>query len=113
MAPQFTEAVTQALEEAFQYAQTHRHVELNENHLLRALLLDGQGYFASILSSVGLAGTLLLNQIETALGSVPTYSGEPSPPQISVGLQHKIQEAEKFAKAFHDTYISSDHLLLA
>ncbi|MGB7977791.1 MAG: AAA family ATPase [Chlamydiales bacterium] len=113
MAPQFTEAVTQALEEAFQYAQTHRHVELNENHLLRALLLDGQGYFASILSSVGLDGTLLLNQIETALGSVPTYSGEPSPPQISVGLQHKIQEAEKFAKAFHDTYISSDHLLLA
>lgn len=113
MAPQFTEAVTQAIEEAFQYAQSNRHVEVSENHLLRALLLDGQGYFSSIISSVGLDPSLLLNQVETAIEALPTYSGEPSPPQVSIGLQHKIQEAEKFAKNFHDTYISSDHLLLA
>lgn len=113
MAPQFTEAVTQAIEEAFQYAQGSRHVEVTENHLLRALLLDSEGYFASIISAVGLDPSLLLNQVETAIKSLPVYSGEPNPPQVNMGLQHKIQEAEKFAKAFHDTYISSDHLFLA
>ena len=113
MAPQFTEAVTQAIEEAFQYAQGSRHVEVTENHLLRALLLDSEGYFASITSAVGLDPSLLLNQVETAIKSLPVYSGEPNPPQVNMGLQHKIQEAEKFAKAFHDTYISSDHLFLA
>jgi ATP-dependent Clp protease ATP-binding subunit ClpB len=113
MAPQFTEAVTQAIEEAFQYAQANRHIEVTENHLLRALLLDPQGYFSSILYSIALDPSLLLNQTETAIRALPVYSGDPSPPQIAIGLQHKIQEAEKFAKAFHDTYISSDHLLLA
>ncbi len=113
MAPQFTEAVTKALEEAFQYAQATKRLELTENHLLRALLLDSEGYFNSILSSIGLDASLLLNQIETALQTLPVYSGEPNPPQIALGLQQKIQEAEKFAKKFNDTYISSDHLLLA
>ncbi len=113
MAPQFTEAVTQSFEEAFQYAQGKKHVEVSENHLLRALLLDSQGYFASICSAVGLDPNLLLNQIDAALDSLPTYSGEASTPQIAVGLQHKVQEAEKFAKNFKDTYISSDHLFLA
>ncbi|MBU6382845.1 MAG: AAA family ATPase [Verrucomicrobia bacterium] len=113
MSPQFTEAVTQAFEEAFQYAQAKKHVEVSENHLLRALLLDSQGYFNSIISAVGLDPTLLLNQVESALATLPTYSGEPSAPQISVGLQHKVQEAGQFAKSWKDTYISSDHLFLA
>ena len=113
MAPQFTEAVTQAVEEAFQYAQSKSHVEVTENHLLRALLLDGQGYFSSIITAVGLDPSLLLNQVESALSSLPTYSGAPSAPSVAVGLQHKIQEAEKFAKSFNDTYVSSDHLFLS
>ncbi len=113
MAPQFTEAVTAAFEEAFQYAQSRTHVEVSENHLLHALLLDSSGYFSSIISALGLDGTLLLNQVETALESLPTYSGPQQPPQISVGLQHKVQEADQFAKKFKDTYISSDHLFLA
>lgn len=113
MAPQFTEAVTQALEEAFQYAAAKKQVEVTENHLLRALLLDAAGYFVSIVSAVGLDATLLLNQVESALSSLPTYSGKPSTPQISIGLQVKIQEAETFAKEMSDTYISSDHLFLA
>lgn len=113
MTPQFTEAVTQAFEEAFQYAQSRKHIEVSENHLLRALLLDPAGYFASIISIAGLDPTLLLNQVESALTSLPTYSGEPSPPQISVGLQSKVQAADHFAKNWKDTYISSDHLFLA
>ncbi len=113
MAPQFTEALTQAIEEAFQYAQSKSHVEVTENHLLRALLLDPQGYFSSLCSTAGLDASLLLGQIETALAALPTYSGAPSAPQVAVGLQHKIQEAEKIAKSWNDTYISSDHLFLA
>lgn len=112
MAPQFTEAVTQALEEAFQYAQAKSHVEMTENHLLRALLLDPQGYFSSIATAAGLDPSLLLNQIEAALHALPTYTGSPSAPQVAGGLQHKIQEAEKTAKAWNDAYISSDHLFL-
>jgi ATP-dependent Clp protease ATP-binding subunit ClpB len=111
MAPQFTEAVTQAIEEAFQHAQSKTHVEVTENHLLKALLHES--HFASILSAVGLDTSLLLNQLETALNALPTYSGDPSSPQVAIGLQHKIQEAEKIAKSWNDDAISSEHLFMS
>ncbi|MBS0625472.1 MAG: AAA family ATPase [Verrucomicrobia bacterium] len=114
MAPQFTEAVTAAIEEAFQSAQSRNHVEVTENHLLRSLLLDPQGYFATICASAAVDPSLLLNEVETALGHLPSYSGEESKaPQVAIGLQHKIQSAEKIAKSWNDSYISSDHIFLA
>jgi len=113
MAPQFTEAVTAAIEEAFQYAQGKRHTEVGENHLLRSLLIDSEGYFASLCQAAHIDPSLLLTQTETALQTVPSYSGSPQPPQVAMGLQHKIQEAEKIAKSWSDAYISSDHLFLA
>lgn len=113
MTPQFTESVTQAIELALQEAQSRSHVELTDNHLLYALLKEPDGYFASILQALGLADPLLLQQVGTALNTLPTYSGTPKPPQISASLQQKIQEADRIAKSWNDTYISSDHLLLA
>lgn len=113
MPPQFNVAVTEALEEAFQYAQGKRHVEVSENHLLRALLLDAQGYFASICQAMGLDPSLLLHQVETALQNLPIYSEEPQAPQIAAGLQQKISQADRFSKQLKDTYIGSDHFFLA
>jgi ATP-dependent Clp protease ATP-binding subunit ClpB len=114
MGPQFTEAVSQAIEEAFQFAQSKSHVEISENHLLRALLLDPQGYFNSIITTLGLDPSLLFNQVALLLNSLPTYSGAtPAAPHPAAGLQQKIQEAEKWAKSFGDSYISSDHLFLS
>ena len=113
MAPQFTEAVSAAIEESFQSAQNKNNPEVTENHLLRSLLLDPEGYFTSICSSAAVDPSLLLNEIESALSHLPTYTGESKPPQVAVGLQQKILEAEKIAKSWNDTYISSDHLFMA
>lgn len=113
MAPQFTEAVAAALQEAFQHAQTKSHVEVTENHLLRALLLDPSGYFTSICQTLHLDPALLFKQVEVALETAPTYAGTPDAPQINMGLQQKIQDAEKWAKAQGDSYIGSDHLFLS
>jgi ATP-dependent Clp protease ATP-binding subunit ClpA len=90
MAPQFTEAVTAAIQEAFQNAQTHGHTEVGENHLLRALLVDPEGYFSSLCQAAGIDPDALLKQTEKALDSAPTYSGTPQAPQVSAALQHKI-----------------------
>ncbi len=113
MTSQFTEAVTQAIEEAFQYAQANKHVEIGDNHILRALLIESDGYFANICQIAGIDPSLLLNETETALRAQPTYEGAAQPPQISVGIQQKFKEAEKIAKSWGDTYISSDHLFLS
>ncbi len=113
MAPQFTEAVTAAIQEAFQYAQAKGHTEVGENHLLRALLFDPESYFTSLCKAASLDPSLLLKHTESALEPHPTYAGAAQAPQVSLGLQQKIQEAEKIAKNWNDSYISGDHLFLA
>ncbi len=113
MAPQFTEAVTAAIQEAFEYAQGKSHTEVGENHLLRALLLDPESYFTSLCKAASLDPSLLLKQTESALESLPTYVGGVQTPHVSTGLQQKIQEAEKISKSWNDSYISGDHLFLA
>lgn len=113
MTPQFTEAVTRALEEAFQYAQVKSHLEISENHLLRALLLDSEGYFTDICNAIGIEPAPLLKEVEKAIEAAPTYEGSAQAPQVAASLQQKIQAASAIAKKWDDTYISSDHLLLA
>lgn len=113
MTPQFSESVAQALENAFRFAENSHHVEMGDLHLLRELLADRTGYFASICTAVQIDPVLLLKQIETALESVPFYTDSPQPPRVSADLQRKFQEADKIAKKWNDTYISSDHLFLA
>ncbi len=113
MAPQFTEAVTAAIEEAFQAAQAHHNLEVSENHLLRALLADPEGYFASICQAASIDPAKLDQELASAIKHLPTYSSDPKPPQVALSLQQKILDAEKIAKSWNDTYISSDHLFLA
>ncbi|MBI5273108.1 MAG: AAA family ATPase [Chlamydiia bacterium] len=113
MAPQFTDAVTTALEAALRYAEERKHTSVGENHLLRTLLLDPQGYFASLCTAVPIDPALLLKQVEASLAEQPTYTGPSQSPQVAHGLQQKIQAAEKIAAAWKDSYIGSDHLFLA
>ena len=113
MTLQFSESVTQAFEEAFQSAQQKSHIEVSENHLLRALLVAPQSYFASICSTLQIDPQILLKQVEASLEQAPSYAGAAETPRISIELQRKVQEAEKIAKKWGDTYLSSDHLFLA
>ncbi len=113
MAPQFTDAVMEALQKALEFAESRRHTELSENHLLHALFTDEQGYFAMFATSVGLEISPLLKSLEHALSAAAQYTGEPQKPNISLALQKRISEAQEIAKKWQDDYISSDHLLLA
>ena len=113
MAPQFTEAVSAAIEEAFKLAESRQSVEVSENHLLFCLLSDEQGYFASICEAASIDPLRLRSDLEVAIEKLPNYSGEARPPQVAMNLQQRILDAEKIAKSMNDSYISSDHLFLA
>jgi ATP-dependent Clp protease ATP-binding subunit ClpB len=113
MNPQFSDAVTKAFQEALEFSQEQQQVEISENHLLWALLRDQEGYFSSICKSIGFDSVKLYSQTENALKSAPRYSGSPQEPRISTILHSIVQEAEKIAKKWNDTYLSSDHLFLS
>jgi ATP-dependent Clp protease ATP-binding subunit ClpB len=110
MAPQFTESVTKALEEAFQNARAHNHTEVTENHLLLSLFSEPEGYFQSFSKSLGLNPQTIIASLEEHLQRVPSFADSPQAPVVSPSLQNRIQEAQVLSKQWGDSYISSDHL---
>lgn len=113
MNPNFTDNVTEAIQNAFSAAENAHNTEVTENHLLNAFLNDSQGYFSSLLTSLGGNPQDLKKLVEEALKKLPTYSGSPQPPNPSRGLQSLINQAQNIAKEFNDSYVSTDHFLLA
>jgi len=109
----FTESVEKALQQAFQEAEKRHHTEVSENHLLYAFLEDPQGYFYTILSNLPSHPEVLSKEVDAALHKQASYTGSHQQPASSRSLQNRISEAESIAKSWKDSYISSDHFLLA
>ncbi len=113
MSLQFTEAFATALQRAMERATALHHTEIREAHLIWALASDPSGYFTTLCVAAQINTELLLKQIEAALGSVPVYTGGSGTAQATQSLNQVLQEAEKIAKKWGDSYVSSDHFFLA
>ncbi|MCF7852219.1 MAG: AAA family ATPase [Simkaniaceae bacterium] len=108
----FSDSIAHALQGAIQVAKESNHTEMTESHFLAALLDEKEGYFNTILEELGLDLTSLSREVNQVLNRCPTFV-EKAEPQISRGLHSILFEAERFAKEWKDTYISSDHILAA
>lgn len=114
MPQNFTDAVTSALQSAFQEAQKRNNTEVTENHLLWAFLQDPDGYFFNILSGLNTSPEKLIEEVITNLDRLPTLVGEQNlSPAASRSLQSRIADAQSIAQKWNDSYVSSDHFLLS
>lgn len=114
MAQNFTDSVTDALQEAFRDAQERNNTEVTENHLLSAFLQKPEDYFSSILSNLSAKPETLLSAVQKEINRLPTFSSpSDSPPHASRNLAQRIAEAEKLAKEWNDAYVSADHFLVS
>ncbi len=109
MSYNFTDAVTQALQDAIQNAETAKQTEVAENNLLLSFLEQDDGYFPMILKSLNLPIEDLVKKTELAITTLPTFSGDSQQPTHGRSFQNRIQEAAALAKSWNDSYISSDH----
>jgi ATP-dependent Clp protease ATP-binding subunit ClpB len=114
MPQNFTDSVSEALQEAFRDAQERKNTEVTENHLLSAFLSKPEDYFCSVLNNMSSKPEQLLNDVQKEINRLPTLSSPSSEaPHPSRGLAARIAEAETIAKQWNDSYISSDHFLLS
>lgn len=113
MAQNFTDAVSEAIQEAFADAQQRNNTEVTENHLLLAFLNDPEGYFNTVLTTLGTKPSTLLAEVKNHLNRSPTFSGGSQQPVPARNLQNRIAEAQAIAKQWNDTYTSTDHFLIA
>ena len=110
----FSDSLTNALQQALENAQNRGNTEVGENHLLAALLMEGDGYFSTIARAAKIDVETLLKACEKELEAMPVFTTkEKAPPQISRQLTEIINEAEVDAKRWKDEYLSSDHVFLS
>jgi ATP-dependent Clp protease ATP-binding subunit ClpB len=113
MAPQFTQPVQQALEQAYSEAQRQRHTSVGEEHFLKALLEESDGNFFRSLKKLKPDVETLRAQLASKLAGAATFSEEAGEPQLTRGLQQLIQTAQEVARRWGDGYVGGDHCLLA
>lgn len=114
MPQNFTEAVTEALQTAFNEAQKHKNTEVSDNHLLYGFLEQPEGYFHSVLSQLNGNPDTLQEEVKKSLNRLPTFTGASlEPPGTARSLQSRIADAQNLAQQWKDSYTSSDHFLLS
>ncbi len=110
----YSEAVAKAIEGAVHEAQEKGNTEVTENHLLKQFVAASDGYFVALLEETRGNVAELMDEIAVALDKLAVYSeSQKGPPRASQGLSKLLFEAGEIAKAWKDSYISSDHFLIS
>jgi ATP-dependent Clp protease ATP-binding subunit ClpB len=112
--------MTESLQNAFVSAQTlavqKNHQEVDDPHLLLALLEQDGNLAATLLTGMKLELEKFKKELNLILSKKPQVSGsgvEQGKLYITATLQKVLAQAEKEMKQFEDDYLSVEHVLLA
>jgi ATP-dependent Clp protease ATP-binding subunit ClpB len=107
----WTLKVQEAFSSAVEAAKQASNPEVTPDHLLAALLGQGEGIVLPMLQRLGKEPLPLRNQVNEALAKLPkAYGGEA---RLSRELQQVIDAADEARSELTDEYLSTEHLLLA
>jgi len=109
----FTEKSQEALFAAQQMAEQMNHSQVEPEHLLAALLQQGEGVVPQVLARVGANPRAMLAQVESELNRLPKVTGATAQIGISSRLRQVLVRAHDEIQQFRDEYVSTEHLLLA
>lgn len=111
MFERFTERARRVLQLAQEEAKRLGHDYLGTEHVLLALIREGEGVAAEVLNSLGLSLEAIRIEVEKQVpggGSMLTIGEVPFTPHSKKVLELAVEEA----RALHHNYIGTEHLLL-
>jgi ATP-dependent Clp protease ATP-binding subunit ClpB len=108
-----TEKSQEALFAAQQMAEQMNHSQVEPEHLLAALLQQGEGVVPQVLARVGANPQAVLAQVEDELNRLPQITGATAQVSISSCLRQVLVRAHDEIQQLRDEYVSTEHLLLA
>jgi len=111
---QLTTKAQEALSAAVRDAAASGHPHTEPAHLLRALTRQGDSTTPALLEAAGSSKTAAAQAAEKALAILPSVSGPSvSAPGLSRTAGAVLESARSLMAAMGDTFVSTDHLLLA
>ncbi len=101
----------EAVSAAKALAESRGHPEVTPEHLLSALLADGEGLVRPVLGKAGADAAAVGREVDRALARLPQVRGAEAggSARLSKVLSAALDEAERMK----DAYVSTEHLLLA
>ncbi|MEX0874974.1 MAG: ATP-dependent chaperone ClpB [Actinomycetota bacterium] len=108
----------EAIQAAQRLANERNHQEIAPTHLLQALLGEAEGAVYPTLQKLGASPRVLRDRVGTELDRIPKAyverpAGETGQVFVAPSLAKVLDRAEKEAEALKDSYVSTEHLLLA
>ena len=108
----YTQKSIEAVQLCQSIARTRRNPQLEQLHLLSALLTQEGGLAPQLLKKMGVVVESLNAAVERELSRLPAVSGGSEQVYLSAALDESFTAAENQAAAMHDDYVSVEHLLL-
>jgi len=109
----FTEKSIDAINASQNIADRNGNSQVEPEHLLLALLDQGDGVVPQVLSKMNIAVGALAQQVRAELNRLPRVSGSGVQVGISNRLRTVLVRAHDELAQFGDEYVSTEHLLLA
>jgi ATP-dependent Clp protease ATP-binding subunit ClpB len=109
----FTERARGFVQAAQTIAQREGHQQFTAEHLLKALLDDGEGLAAGLVDRAGGRSAEAMRLVNAAVAKLPKVSGGAGQLYASPGIGRVFAAAEKAAQTAGDSFVSVERLLLA
>ena len=112
---QFTQRSLAAIQGAQELAVEHGNQQIEQEHLLLALLTDEQGFIPQLLSAMGMTVPSFAAAVKAEVEKLPKVSGggrEADKVYVAQDVDRALKAAESAAQSMKDEYISVEHILL-
>ena len=112
---QFTQRSLAAIQGAQELAVERGNQQIEQEHLLLALLTDEQGFIPQLLSAMGMTVPSFAAAVKAEVEKLPKVSGggrEADKVYVAQDVDRALKAAESAAQSMKDEYISVEHILL-
>ncbi len=108
----FTQKSLEAVQQAQSLAIQHKNTQIDQQHLLYALLSQSDGLIPQMLVKMHVSVNGLLNDTEREIKNLPYGSGS-GQMYLSGELNMALEEAERMAENMKDEFVSVEHIFMA
>ena len=115
-AQKFTQKSLEAIQEAQNIALEHNSMQIEQEHLVCALLEQKDGLIPQLMKKMGTDPDALLHAVEQRIEGLPGVTGpgrESGKIYVSGDVDQNLAAAEREAGRMKDEYVSVEHIMMA
>jgi ATP-dependent Clp protease ATP-binding subunit ClpB len=112
----FTKKSVEAINSAQSCAIEYQNMNIEQEHLLYALLKQEDGLTSQLIQRMGVDSANVRGDVKAAIASLPKVTGtgrEPGTVYITTSVENCLNAAERVADQMNDDFVSVEHIMLA